>query len=78
VLLLRTFSILFGGYTVDVDSGKTQFMAAKSAVLCALLFAVHPVHTESVSRKLIEKCKYKVYRKCKEKNKKIQKYMEKK
>ncbi|XP_053391132.1 protein O-mannosyl-transferase TMTC4-like [Mercenaria mercenaria] len=49
VLILRTFSILFGSYTVDVDSGETQFMAARSSVLCALLFAVHPIHTESVS-----------------------------
>lgn len=49
VLLLCTFSILFGGYTVAPETGRLQFKAAKSSLLCALLFAVHPVHTESVS-----------------------------
>ena len=49
VLLLLVFSILFGGYEVDPDSEKVRFKAAKSAFLCALLFAVHPIHTESVS-----------------------------
>lgn len=49
VLLLRMFSILFGGYSVDAESGNVQFKAAKSSFLCALLFAVHPIHTESVS-----------------------------
>ncbi|XP_053403267.1 protein O-mannosyl-transferase TMTC4-like [Mercenaria mercenaria] len=53
VLILRTFSILFGSYTVDVDSGETQFMAARSSVLCALLFAVHPIHTESFQYMLL-------------------------
>ena len=49
VLLLLVFSILFGGYEVDPDTEKVRFKAAKSALLCALLFAVHPIHTESVS-----------------------------
>lgn len=49
VLLLCVFSILFGGYVVDTATEKVKFMAAKSSLLCALLFAVHPVHTESVS-----------------------------
>ena len=49
VLLLLVFSILFGGYEVDPESEEVRFKAAKSALLCALLFAVHPIHTESVS-----------------------------
>ena len=49
VLLLRVFSILFGGYTADLDSEKVIFVAPKSALLCALLFSIHPVHTEAVS-----------------------------
>lgn len=49
VLLLLVFSVLFGGYEVDSNTEKVQFKAAKSGLLCALLFAVHPIHTESVS-----------------------------
>ncbi|KAL4219888.1 Protein O-mannosyl-transferase tmtc4 [Mactra antiquata] len=49
VLLLAMFSLLFGGYTVAMETGQLEFKAAKSSFLCALLFAVHPIHTESVS-----------------------------
>ncbi|KAL3846955.1 hypothetical protein ACJMK2_017895 [Sinanodonta woodiana] len=49
VLILGIFSILFGGYALDAKSGKQIFSAPKSAFLCAVLFAVHPVHTESVA-----------------------------
>ena len=58
VLLLHVFSTLFGGYEVDPDSGKTRFKAAKSAFLCTILFAVHPIHTESVSSSLIRESKF--------------------
>ena len=34
---------------MDPDTDTVQFKAAKSSLLCALLFAVHPIHTESVS-----------------------------
>ena len=34
---------------MDPDSGAVKFKAARSSLLCALLFAVHPIHTESVS-----------------------------
>ncbi|KAK3583356.1 hypothetical protein CHS0354_038972 [Potamilus streckersoni] len=49
VLILGIFSILFGGYALDTESGRPLFSAPKSALLCAVLFAVHPVHTESVA-----------------------------
>ena len=49
VLLLRMFSLLFGGYSVSIETGALEFKAARSSLLCATLFAVHPIHTESVS-----------------------------
>ncbi|XP_052784495.1 protein O-mannosyl-transferase TMTC4-like [Mya arenaria] len=49
VLLLRMFSILFGGYSVSMATGSLEFKAARSSLLCTILFAVHPIHTESVS-----------------------------
>ena len=49
VLLLRVFSILFGGYQVNLDTNEVEFLAPKSSFLCATLFAVHPIHTECVS-----------------------------
>ncbi|KAH3722053.1 protein O-mannosyl-transferase TMTC4-like [Dreissena polymorpha] len=49
VLLLCMFSILFGGYSVSMTTGQLEFKAARSSLLCAALFAVHPIHTESVS-----------------------------
>lgn len=49
VLLLCVSSLLFGGYEVNPESGAVRFKAPKSALLCTLLFAVHPIHTESVS-----------------------------
>jgi len=43
VLLLRVFSLIFhGGYTKN-------FACPKASLLCGVLFAVHPIHTESVA-----------------------------
>ncbi|XP_073520308.1 protein O-mannosyl-transferase TMTC4 isoform X1 [Phyllobates terribilis] len=47
VLMLDVFSLLFGGKTCD--KGKKMIYAPKAALLSALLFAVHPVHTECVA-----------------------------
>ena len=47
VFLLRVFSILLGGLQFSND-GKLMFTAPKASLLCACLFAVHPIHTESV------------------------------
>lgn len=48
VLMVDVFSVLFGGlhYT---SKGRRLNLAPRSALLAALLFAVHPVHTECVS-----------------------------
>ncbi|XP_077339086.1 protein O-mannosyl-transferase TMTC4 isoform X3 [Lithobates pipiens] len=47
VLMLDVFSLLFSSGATD--KGKKIMRAPKSALLSALLFAVHPVHTECVS-----------------------------
>ena len=47
VLALPLFSVLFGGAQVMTEGWK--FKAPKASFLCTLLFAVHPIHTESVS-----------------------------
>lgn len=47
VLMLDVFSLLFSSGATD--KGKKIMCAPKSALLSALLFAVHPVHTECVS-----------------------------
>ncbi|CAJ0968531.1 unnamed protein product [Ranitomeya imitator] len=47
VLMLDVFSLLFGGKTCD--KGKKMTYSPKAALLSALLFAVHPVHTECVA-----------------------------
>ncbi|ESO96053.1 hypothetical protein LOTGIDRAFT_116110 [Lottia gigantea] len=44
VLILQVFSILFTGYY-----SSTGFNSPKASLLCAVLFAIHPVHTESVA-----------------------------
>ena len=54
VLCLRLFSILVSGrnkitFYYDNATKRTQFSAPKASFVCALLFAVHPIHTESVS-----------------------------
>lgn len=48
VLMVDVFSVLFGGlhYT---SKGRRLNLAPRSSLLAALLFAVHPVHTECVS-----------------------------
>ncbi|XP_061165733.1 protein O-mannosyl-transferase TMTC4-like [Saccostrea echinata] len=48
VLMLIVFSLVLSGYHTDAK-GQTVFGAPKSSLLCAVLFAVHPVHTESVA-----------------------------
>lgn len=48
VFLLRVYSILLGGVKVD-ENGSRVFTAPKASLLCAILFAIHPIHTESVS-----------------------------
>lgn len=57
VLSLQLFSVLFsatnrstfhGSFNSDGSLG-IHFPAPKASLLCALLFAVHPVHTENVS-----------------------------
>ena len=57
VLSLKLFSVLISGTnrTVFYDYVKygrgagIQFSDPKASLICALLFAVHPIHTESVS-----------------------------
>ena len=54
VLCLRLFSILVSGrnkitFYYDNATTRTRFPAPKASFVCALLFAVHPIHTESVS-----------------------------
>ena len=51
VLLLRVFSIFFGGFTAAavVENSSGVFSAPRRSLLAGLLFAVHPIHTESVS-----------------------------
>ncbi|XP_078614416.1 protein O-mannosyl-transferase TMTC4-like [Branchiostoma floridae x Branchiostoma japonicum] len=48
VQLLHVFSVIFGGVRRDV-SGERIFAAPRASFLAATLFAVHPVHTESVA-----------------------------
>lgn len=48
VLLLRVFSIIFGGIEMD-NNGNLTFTAPRSSLFCGILFSVHPIHTESVS-----------------------------
>ncbi|XP_072884904.1 protein O-mannosyl-transferase TMTC4 isoform X1 [Hemitrygon akajei] len=48
VMMLDVFSVLLGGLVHD-ERGKLLNKAPKASFLAALLFAVHPVHTESVA-----------------------------
>lgn len=47
VLMLAVFSLVLSGYSKNRE-GHWMFGAPKASLLCAVLFAVHPVHTESV------------------------------
>ncbi|XP_067670556.1 protein O-mannosyl-transferase TMTC4-like [Haliotis asinina] len=49
VIFLAVFSVLMSGYQVDQDSARPVFASPRAALLCAVLFAVHPIHTESVA-----------------------------
>ena len=46
VISLKLYSVLFGGGN---SGGISQLTAPKASLVCSLLFAVHPIHTESVS-----------------------------
>ncbi|XP_032534711.1 protein O-mannosyl-transferase TMTC4 isoform X2 [Chiroxiphia lanceolata] len=48
VLMIDVFSILLGGLQFS-NKGRRLNLAPKSSLLAALLFAVHPVHTECVA-----------------------------
>lgn len=47
-LMIDVFAILIGGLAYDCK-GQRLTQAPKTSFLAALLFAAHPVHTESVS-----------------------------
>nr|XP_034354208.1 protein O-mannosyl-transferase TMTC4 isoform X4 [Arvicanthis niloticus] len=48
VLMLDVFSVLFGGLQYT-SKGRRVHLAPRASLLAALLFAVHPVHTECVA-----------------------------
>jgi hypothetical protein len=48
VLLVDVFSVLFGGLQYT-SKGRRVHLVPRASLLAALLFAVHPVHTECVS-----------------------------
>lgn len=48
VLMLAVFSLVLAGYHNDRD-GRPLFGAPKASLSCAILFAIHPIHTESVA-----------------------------
>ncbi|GCB71148.1 hypothetical protein scyTo_0001476, partial [Scyliorhinus torazame] len=48
VMTLDVFSVLLGGLEHD-EKGRQRNRAPKASFLAALLFAVHPIHTESVA-----------------------------
>lgn len=55
VLCLKLFSIIFSGknnvkfYCDNNSSARTHFTASRASLVGAILFAVHPIHTECVS-----------------------------
>ncbi|XP_017359069.1 protein O-mannosyl-transferase TMTC4 isoform X3 [Cebus imitator] len=48
VLMVDVFSVLFGGLQYT-SKGRRVHLAPRASLLAALLFAVHPVHTECVA-----------------------------
>lgn len=58
VLMVDVFSVLFGGLQYS-SKGRRLNLAPRSSLLAALLFAVHPVHTECVSITLV--CSWHLY-----------------
>lgn len=48
-LFSLVFSVLLSGQLLD-NEGHLAMVAPRAALLCGLLFAVHPIHTESVSQ----------------------------
>lgn len=49
VLLLHVFSVMFGdGRMIVGADGCSIFTAPKASLLATILFAIHPIHTESV------------------------------
>ena len=46
VLLLSIFPKIFG------NCYDSDFNSPKASLLCAVLFALHPIHTESVSKQI--------------------------
>nr|XP_011733216.1 transmembrane and TPR repeat-containing protein 4 isoform X1 [Macaca nemestrina] len=48
VLMVDVFSVLFGGLQYT-SKGRRLHLAPRASLLAALLFAVHPVHTECVA-----------------------------
>lgn len=58
-LMIDMFSVLIGGLAYDGNGNRLNH-APKASLLAGLLFAAHPVHTESVSRQTLygmEGCK---------------------
>ncbi|XP_048247495.1 protein O-mannosyl-transferase TMTC4-like [Haliotis rufescens] len=49
VIFMAVFSVLMSGYQVDQEFARPVFASPRAALLCAVLFAVHPIHTESVA-----------------------------
>ncbi|XP_029702392.1 protein O-mannosyl-transferase TMTC4 isoform X4 [Takifugu rubripes] len=47
-LMINVFAILTGGLAYD-DKGRMLNLAPKTSVLAGLIFAAHPIHTESVA-----------------------------
>lgn len=48
-LMIDVFAILISGLAYD-EEGRRLNLSPKASLLAALLFAAHPIHTESVSR----------------------------
>lgn len=50
VLMVDVFSVLFGGLQFT-SKGRRVHLAPRASLLAALLFAVHPVHTECAAKR---------------------------
>lgn len=55
-LMIDVFALLIGGLAYD-EKGRMLNQAPKTSLLASLFFAVHPIHTESVSKVQIKKKK---------------------